>query len=159
MECNPWKLATIGLALVGTTALGTGLTTAYMLRSPADAPETAAAPRTVAVPPPLGTAHAVARPAAAPVTPRVTPVATAPTATADCTGSDRVMRVAKPGVIGGLLGAGLGAAGGAVADGGSGAGKGAAIGGLAGAVLGGGYGAYQTKSECGTIFGNTLAAR
>jgi hypothetical protein len=159
MERNPWKLATIGLALVGTTALGTGLTTAYMLRSPADAPETAAASRTVTVPRPLGTAHAVARPAAAPVTPRVTPVATAPTAPADCTGSDRAMRVAKPGVIGGLLGAGLGAAGGAVADGGSGAGKGAAIGGLAGAVLGGGYGAYQTKNECGTIFGNTLAAR
>ena len=58
-----------------------------------------------------------------------------------------------------LLGAGLGAAGGAVADGGSGAGKGAIIGGLAGAVLGGGYGAYQTKNECGTIFGNTFAAR
>jgi hypothetical protein len=159
MERNPWKLATIGLALVGTTALGTGLTTAYMLRSPADAPETAAAQRIVTVPRPLGTVHAVARPAAAPATPRVTPVATAPTATADCTGSDRAMRVAKPGVIGGLLGAGLGAAGGAVADGGSGAGKGAAIGGLAGAVLGGGYGAYQTKNECGTIFGNTLAAR
>jgi hypothetical protein len=160
MERNPWKLATIGLALVGTTALGTGLTTAYMLRSPADAPETAATPPTVSVPRPLGTVPAVARPAAAaPVTPRVTPVATAPTATADCTGSDRAMRVAKPGVIGGLLGAGLGAAGGAVADGGSGAGKGAAIGGLAGAVLGGGYGAYQTKNECGTIFGNTLAAR
>jgi hypothetical protein len=152
MEGNPWKLATIGLALVGTTALGTGLTTAYMLRSPADAPETAAAQRTVSVPRPLGTVHAVVRPA-------VTPVAAAPTATADCTGSDRAMRVARPGVIGGLLGAGLGAAGGAVADGGSGAGKGAAIGGLAGAVLGGGYGAYQTKNECGTIFGNTLAAR
>ena len=66
------------------------------------------------------------------------------------------MRIAKPGAIGGLLGAGLGAAGGAVADGGSGAGKGAIIGGLAGAVLGGGYGAYQTKNECGTIFGNTF---
>jgi hypothetical protein len=41
MERNPWKLATIGMALVGTTALGTGLTTAYMLRQPADAPEVA----------------------------------------------------------------------------------------------------------------------
>ncbi len=55
MERNPWKLATIGLALVGTTALGTGLTTAYVLRSPADAPETAEAPRAVTVPRPLGT--------------------------------------------------------------------------------------------------------
>lgn len=159
MERNPWKLATIGLALVGTTALGTGLTTAYVLRSPADAPETAEAPRAVTVPRPLGTAHAVTRPSASPVAQRVTPVATTPAATAECTGGDRAMRIAKPGAIGGLLGAGLGAAGGAVADGGSGAGKGAIIGGLAGAVLGGGYGAYQTKNECGTIFGNTLAAR
>ena len=150
MERNPWKLATIGLALVGTTALGTGLTTAYVLRSPADAPETAEAPRAVTVPRPLGTAHAVTRPAASPVAQRVTPVATTPAATAECTGGDRAMRIAKPGAIGGLLGA---------AGGGSGAGKGAIIGGLAGAVLGGGYGAYQTKNECGTIFGNTLAAR
>src|SRR4029450_4843510 len=125
MERNPWKLATIGLALVGTTALGTGLTTAYMLRSPADAPETAAAQRTVSVPRPLGTVHAVVRPAATPVTPSVTPVAAAPTATADCTGSDRAMRIARPGVIGGLLGAGLGAAGGAVAGWGRRAGAGA----------------------------------
>ena len=157
MERNPWKLATIGLALVGTTALGTGLTTAYMLRSPADVPETAAAPRAVIVPRPLGTARVEARPAAAPVAPRLTPVATAPAATADCAGTDRAMRIAKPGVLGGLLGAGLGAAGGAVADGGSGAGKGAVIGGLAGAVLGGGYGAYQTKNVCGTIFGSGFA--
>ena len=89
----------------------------------------------------------------------MTPVATTPAATAECTGGDLAIRIAKPGAIGGLLGAGLGAAGGAVADCGSGAGKGAIIGGLAGAVLGGGYGAYQTKNECGTIFGNTLAAR
>ena len=158
MERNPWKLATIGLALIGTTALGTGLTTAYVLRSPADVPETAATPRAVTMPRPLGTAHATSQ-AATPVAPRVTPVATTPAATAECAGGDRAMRIAKPGVIGGLLGAGLGAAGGAVADGGSGAGKGAIIGGLAGTVLGGGYGAYQTKNECGTIFGNTLAAR
>src|SRR6185295_13082999 len=119
MERNPWKLATIGLTLVGTTALGTGLTTAYVLRRPTEAP----------------------------------------TVAADCaTGKDRAMKIAKPGVIGGLLGAGLGAAGGAVADGGDGAGKGALIGGLAGTVLGGGYGAYHTKSECGTIFGNTFSA-
>ena len=36
------------------------------------------------------------------------------------------------------------------------AGKGALIGGLAGAALGGGYGAYKTKQECGTIFGDTF---
>ncbi len=63
------------------------------------------------------------------------------------------MKIAKPGLIGTLAGAGLGAVGGAIANGGSGAGKGALIGGLAGAALGGGYGAYKTKQECGTIFG------
>ena len=45
-------------------------------------------------------------------------------------------RIAKPGALGGLVGAGLGAAGGAIADGGSGAGKGALIGGLIGAGAG-----------------------
>ena len=63
------------------------------------------------------------------------------------------MRIAKPGAIGALLGAGLGAAGGAVVKGGNGAGKGAILGGIAGAALGTGYGAYKTKNECGTIFG------
>src|SRR5204862_4214025 len=37
MQHNPWKLATIGLALLGTTALGAGLTTAWMLRPAASA--------------------------------------------------------------------------------------------------------------------------
>jgi hypothetical protein len=78
---------------------------------------------------------------------------------ADCVSTgDRVWRIAKPGAIGGLIGAGLGAAGGAIADGGKAAGKGALIGGLAGAVLGGGYGAYKTKAECGTVFGGALGA-
>src|SRR5438034_1083973 len=42
MERNPWKLATIGIALVGTTALSTGLTTAWMLRPAAEAQAQAA---------------------------------------------------------------------------------------------------------------------
>ena len=29
---SPWKLATIGLAIIGVTAFSTGLTTAWMLR-------------------------------------------------------------------------------------------------------------------------------
>ena len=158
MERNPWKLATIGMALVGTTALGTGLTTAYMLRQPADAPEVAVPPRANVAPRALVAPAAVVRPAATPLAARVTPAATPTAVAADCaTGVDRAKRIANPGVIGGLLGAGLGAAGGAIADGGGGAGKGALIGGLAGAALGGGYGAYQTKNECGTIFGDTFA--
>jgi hypothetical protein len=163
MERNPWKLATIGMALVGTTALGTGLTTSYMMRTPApaDAQETAMAPRPQRAA--VASLTPVPRPlsrAAAPVAqPRVTPVSTAAAAApADCdTGSERAIRIAKPGVIGALIGAGLGAAGGGIADGGKAAGKGALIGGLAGAALGGGYGAYKTKNECGTIFGDTFS--
>jgi hypothetical protein len=87
-------------------------------------------------------------------------VSTTATTPADCdTGSERAMRIAKPGVVGALLGAGVGAAGGAIADGGKAAGKGALIGGLAGAALGTGYGAYRTKNECGTVFGEGVGAR
>jgi hypothetical protein len=155
---NPWKVATIGLGIVGVTALSTGLTTAWMLRpaAPVEA-ETAAvvaparpAARYAALPAPV-----VAR-AATP--PRVTPVAST-AVSADCsTGGDRALRIAKPGALGAVLGAGLGAAGGAIADGGKAAGKGALIGGIAGAALGTGYGAYKTKNECGTIFGNGFSA-
>jgi hypothetical protein len=173
MERNPWKLATIGMALVGTTALGTGLTTAYMLRSPAaaDAQETAPASRTTTAPRVAAIRPAVATRPLAPVvtagtpvttaaTPRVTPVSTTAPAPTDCaTGGDRALRIAKPGVVGALLGAGLGAAGGAIADGGKAAGKGALLGGLAGAAIGGGYGAYKTQNECGTIFGDTFSGR
>jgi hypothetical protein len=153
MERNPWKIATIGIALVGATALGTGLTTAWMMRptAPAVAQETPAATvRPAVAAPPRPVAPAVVRTT---TPPRVTPVSTA-TLPADCsTGGERAMRIAKPGLVGALLGAGLGAAGGAIADGGKAAGKGALIGGLAGAALGGGYGAYKTQQECGTILG------
>ena len=161
MERNPWKLVTIGMAVVGTTALGTGLTTSYMMRTPAtaDAREIAVPPRGSAAPRALVASAPVPRtvgPAVrAPAPVQTAPVSTAGRAPADCdTGTERAMRIARPGLIGGLLGAGLGAAGGAIADGGKAAGKGALIGGIAGAALGGGYGAYKTQNECGTILGD-----
>ena len=168
---NHWKLATIGMALVLTTALITGVTTAYFTR-PTDGPAVVApAPLAVAARPPVParrTAQPMARPVAAepvtsaPVTsapaPAASPTRTVATVPADCsTGGDRALRIAKPGAVGGLVGAGLGAAGAAIAGGGKAAGQGALIGGLAGAVLGSGYGAYQTKNECGTIFGDGRA--
>lgn len=156
---NPWKLATIGIALTVVTAMASGLTTAWMLRptatAQADEVRMATAPRpgarymTADYPAASRPAYetAASRPA------RVTRVAN--TAAEDCsTGGDRAWRIAKPGLIGTALGAGLGAAGGAIANGGKSAGKGAIIGGIAGAVLGGGYGAYKTNNECGTIFGS-----
>ena len=167
---NPWKLATIGLALIGVTALSTGVTTAYFMR-PGGAPTTATTPAVsvpeatfaaepvAPAPPAPAVRYVAARPAArrvvASTAPRVVRTVNVPVA-ADCaTTGDRVWRIAKPGAIGGLLGAAVGAAGGAIADGGKAAGKGALIGGLAGAVLGGGYGAYKTKNECGTVFGDS----
>ena len=56
MERNPWKLATIGMALVGTTALGTGLTTSYMMRTPAPAEAQEIAVSTLPAPEPRATA-------------------------------------------------------------------------------------------------------
>ncbi len=149
------KIVTTGIALVTGTSLLTGVTTAYMLRpaAPADTMTTTYAPTPVRRAPAVVASRAtpVASPATV-YTPRPIPVATT---TSDCaTGGDRAWRIAKPGALGGLLGAGLGAAGGAIANGGAGAGKGALIGGLVGAVAGTGYGAYKTKNECGTIFGN-----
>ena len=157
MQHNPWKLATIGLALVGTTALGTGLTTAWMMRpsDTATAQETTPAPAARMAPaaPAYSVTPAVQRTTAPPVTRASTPVRPVSTTAADCgTNGDRVMRIAKPGLIGALLGAGAGAATGAIANGGKAAGKGAIIGGLAGTALGAGYGAYKTKNECGTVF-------
>lgn len=166
---NPWKLATIGLALAGVTSLSTGVTTAYLMRPRTEAvarPAPAAftqTPQAAVVP----AVHYAAAPAAyaepvraprrvvkAPA-PRMVRASSVPVAS-DCESTgDRVWRIAKPGAIGGLIGAGVGAAGGAI-DGGKAAGKGALIGGLAGALLGGGYGAYKTKQECGTVLGGAF---
>ena len=166
---HPWKLAAAGMALIGVTAVSTGVTTAYFMRPASGSPisPTPAAAETLPPAPPAPPVHAVAaRPASVAVAParapRVVRTATrvTPVATADCASTgDRAWRIAKPGAIGGLLGAGLGAAGGAIANGGKAAGTGALIGGLTGAVLGGGYGAYKTKQDCGTIFGGNPGVR
>jgi hypothetical protein len=118
--------------------------------SAASTPPAPSVPAVVSAPPMLSTPPERPAMASAPVE-RPTTVASAP---AECgTGGDRAWRIAKPGLLGTLVGAGLGAAGGAIADGGNGAGKGALIGGVAGAAVGSAYGAYNTKQECGTIFG------
>ena len=150
------KIVAAGIAVVAGTSLLTGVTTAYILRSPAPAaPETAtyAAPAVPRAPAGVTARVVPAVSRTSESTPRPVPVAS--TSSECATGSDRVWRIAKPGALGGLVGAGVGAAGGAIADGGSGAGKGALIGGLLGAATGAGYGAYKTQNECGTIFGNS----
>src|SRR5438105_4461461 len=88
MERNHWKLATIGIALTGVTALSTGLTTAWMLRPTTEAQAQAAPAPTVrpatryvaTVPPSTPRAYpAVARSEALPPVTRV-----ASTAATDC---------------------------------------------------------------------------
>lgn len=129
---NPWKVTTIGIALVLATALTTGLATAYFTREP-DRP----APRIAAT-------RSYVRPVANPQYVAAAPVAV----TASCDGNAKFGRIAKDGLIGGLLGGAVGAGAGAILDGGRGAGKGAAIGGITGAVGGGLYGAHQNSQAC-----------
>ncbi|MBI2207288.1 MAG: hypothetical protein HYU41_25950 [Candidatus Rokubacteria bacterium] len=156
---NPWKMATLGIVTVLTTSLGASLTTAWLMRPTTAAQAETVGPMRYAVdagptrPRVVTTRAAAASPASVSPSASVRPVAYG-SAPADCgTTGDRVWRIAKPGLIGTVLGAGAGAAGGAIADGGKAAGKGALIGGLAGAALGSAYGAYKTKNECGTILG------
>src|SRR5438874_11533197 len=138
MQQNPWKLATIGLALLGTTALGTGLTTAWMMRPPATATaqETATTPPAAARMAPSAPAspltQAVQRNTTSPVTRVSTPVRPVSTFTAaECgTNGDRVMRIAKLGIIRARLGAGVGPALGPIVNVGKAGGYGAISGGL-----------------------------
>jgi hypothetical protein len=107
------KIVTVGAAVAMCTSLLTGVTTAYMLRSPSPVQSMAASYATIPVrrTPTVVAAHvvpAVARTTAN--TPRAVPVAS--TSSQCTTGSDRAWRIAKPGAIGGLVGAGLGATGG-----------------------------------------------
>src|SRR5438105_2932109 len=110
---HPWKIAAAGIALIGVTALSTGVTTAYFMRpaSVGAISPTPAAAETLPSVPPAPPLHVVAaRPASVAVAqrpaPRIVRTAThvTPVATADCASTgDRAWRIAKPGAIGGLL--------------------------------------------------------
>ena len=122
LKWNTWKMAAIGIAVVVTTALVTGLVVANW-----NGQET---------PKPTAVANEPVRRAAAPTgTQSSRPVAR------DTTTGD----VLQKALIGGAIGAGVGAAGGAIAGGGKGAGKGAAIGGIVGATAGTLYGLNEGK--------------
>jgi hypothetical protein len=173
---NVWKLTTIGLLVVGATALVTGLVVANRsgTRAP-DAPvaalnePAASPPATVQTPPPAVVqspppavvqtpppATQAPRPASPPARVAQTPSQSAIEAcnreAASATGGQRdkkgkITEVVKDGAIGAIGGAAVGAIGGAIADGGKGAGKGAIIGGLAGAGGGSLYGIYDNKKH------------
>ncbi len=110
LASNPWKAATIGIAVVMATVLITGLVVANWNGKE-----------------PLQPVTAISRPP-------VRQIGTPPRV------SRSPQDVIEKALIGGALGAGVGAAGGAIAGGGKGAGKGAAIGGIVGATAGTIYG-------------------
>src|SRR5574341_1587289 len=124
MTWNPWKMATIGIAVAITTALVTGLVVANLNGNVKEPPKPAAA---VSDPTPRHETGIRSNRA----------VSKRPNAT----------DVLEKAVIGGAIGAGVGAAGGAIAGGGSGAGKGAGIGGLVGATAGTLYGLNEAKQN------------
>jgi len=144
MTGNPWKMTAIGMALVVTTALVTGVVVANRSKPderPAKSigaitPEPAARPATPA--------HATAPPA--PAVPKAAVVKACNEQAATASGPrDKTLDTVKDGAVGALLGAAVGAAGGAIADGGKGAGKGAAIGGLVGGGAGALYGLNENR--------------
>ena len=174
---NVWKLTTIGLLVVGATALVTGLVVANRTGARNEArtevplaalPGSVAAPAPVQAPPPAvvvqtppPSATGVPRPGPTPAVSEPTRVAQTPSQSAidacnreaaNATGGQRdkkgkITEVVKDGAIGAIGGAAIGAIGGAIADGGKGAGKGAIIGGLAGAGGGSLYGLYDNKKN------------
>lgn len=138
-EMNQWKLATIGLLVIGATA---GVTAYVMGGKPAT---------NDAAPVQETAQHAAAKPAhkAAPVQHAQPPesVVLACNKQAENQVASKTEEMVKDAAIGAAIAAGVGAASGAIADGGKGAGKGAAIGGVVGAAGGSLYGLNENKSH------------
>lgn len=134
---NPWKLTTIGMALVLSTALVTGLVVANW--SGTEPSQKAAVPA-----PQRGPARAVV---ASTVPTQAVVEACNRQAAAQAPQRDKTLEVVKDAAIGAVVGAAVGAAGGAIADGGKGAGKGAAIGGVVGAGGGTLYGLNENRKQ------------
>ena len=158
MTGNPWKMTAIGMALVVTTALVTGVVVAN--RSKPDERPAAPQQADAAVPAPAKpvgtiTPEPVARPATpshattpAPAVPNAAIVKACNEQAASASGPrDKTLDTVKDGAVGALVGAAVGAAGGAIADGGKGAGKGAAIGGLVGGGAGALYGLNENRKH------------
>lgn len=159
---NPWKLTTIALALVGATALATGLVVANWTGKASDKQATvadnqpavgtapgSAAPRVASSQAPAA-APAPAAPAAAPApaVPTQSAIAACNQAAATQSGQrNKTVDTVKDAGIGAIAGAAVGAAGGAIAGGGKGAGTGAAIGGLVGAGGGTLYGLNENQKH------------
>ena len=158
MTGNPWKMTAIGMALVVTTALVTGVVVANRSKPDerpatsqrADAAGAATAKPVGAITPEPATRPATPAHAQAPASavPKAAVVKACNEQAAAATGPrDKTVDTVKDGAVGALLGAAVGAAGGAIADGGKGAGKGAAIGGLVGGGAGALYGLNENRKH------------
>jgi hypothetical protein len=133
---NPWKLTTIGMALVVATALATGLVVANWGGGQSEKKALDVAPgRTT---PRVATTPAVPTAAGVPTQSAINTCNQS--AAAQAGQRENTKDTVISGAIGAVAGAAVGAAGGAVVDGGSGAGKGAVIGALVGAGGGTLYG-------------------
>lgn len=160
---NYWKLATIGILLVGATAAATLMIAGR--DSKTEQPESPAAQVEPAPPRKAGERAATApAPARAPQANRNAATAVPPPQAAQpayppqsilqaCNQyaneqvNSKTEEVLKNAALGAAIGAAVGAAGGAIAGGGSGAGKGAAIGGVTGAAGGTLFGLNETNSH------------
>jgi hypothetical protein len=151
---NSWKMTAIGMALVITTALVTGLVVANW--SAPDRPS-GAPPAVSLASPPSPSAPAAGAGRASTGTPATGPASARPTPTAADVEAcntyaraqvgDKTVETVKDALIGAAAGAGVGAVGGAIAGGGKGAGKGAGIGGAVGAAAGTLYGLNEARSH------------
>lgn len=161
---NPWKLATIGILLVGASVAATMLVVGRDSKTESTDSETAQvnetqSPGTDGKPTLAGETAPIERQRATrPPSPSraaypAKPAYPSQSAMEECNKyandevNSKTEEVLKNAALGAAIGAAVGAAGGAIAGGGSGAGKGAAIGGVTGAAGGSLYGLNETKSH------------
>ena len=149
ISINPWKLATIGLLVIGGTVMVTTFVTGQK-----NAPDSGSASTAVAPPAAVHKtdnptpAHARPRQAANTVSAQPSPaIIEACNRYANEQVTGKTTEVVKDAGIGAVLGAAVGAATGAIADGGKGAGKGAAIGGIVGATGGTLFGLNENRAN------------
>ena len=144
---NPWKLTTIGLAVVVVTALVTEIVVAHRFGARADRDVAVATPpsRVATAPAPQPAVARTPQPVSS--TPPRASIEACHQQAEQASQRDKTVEVVKDGAIGAIGGAAGGAAGGAIADGGRGAGKGAAIGGIVGAGVGSLYGLNENGKQ------------
>jgi hypothetical protein len=148
-EMNQWKLATIGLLVIGATA---GITAFVMggKLSPTtttDAVPMREAPASHEAAVPHATPKAEHKGASVQHAQLPEAVVLGCNKEAEEKVASKTEEVVKDAAIGAVIAAGVGAASGAIADGGKGAGKGAAIGSVVGAAGGSLYGLNENKTQ------------